>query len=225
MRRATILFTSLRGQLVRATGRNAAETFARLPRLEGRDSRNAHFPGSRSATVADAPVERGREFVAGGGGQLAQGLAVKRARPRRTLETHLPRRSVKLPKREIRRGGAHSRQGVGALLRGGRSAIRRRNRGTGGARGVDCPGEAAACRLRRLRSGAPLLPASHRDVAETRSSLLCEAAKQQVPAPLRCGPFQRPERRAFGQRMRHSALHRSAGRGRKPPNSAVDICG
>ncbi|RNF16297.1 uncharacterized protein Tco025E_05223 [Trypanosoma conorhini] len=129
------------------------------------------------------------------------------------------------PQREIRRGGAHSRQGVGALLCGGRSAIRRRNRRTGGARDVDCLGGAAACRLPRHRSRAPLLPASKCDVAETRSSLLCEAAKRQVPAPLRCGPFRRPERRAFGHCMRHSALHRSAGRGRKPPNSAVDIYG
>ncbi|RNE95830.1 uncharacterized protein Tco025E_09901 [Trypanosoma conorhini] len=98
------------------------------------------------------------------------------------------------PQREIRRGGAHSRQGVGALVCGGRLAIRRRNRQTGGARGVDCVGEAAACRLPRHRPGAPLLPASNRDIAETRSSLLCEAAKQQVPAPLQGGQFRRPER-------------------------------
>ncbi|RNF23515.1 uncharacterized protein Tco025E_02807 [Trypanosoma conorhini] len=88
------------------------------------------------------------------------------------------------PQREIGRGGAHSRQGVGALLCGGRLAIRRRNRQTGGARGADCPGEAAACRLRRHRSGAPPLRASNCDIAKARSSLLCEAAKRQVPARL-----------------------------------------
>ncbi|RNF02160.1 uncharacterized protein Tco025E_08496 [Trypanosoma conorhini] len=98
MRRAAIPSTSLREQLVRATGRNAAESFARLPRLEEWDNCNAHFPGSRSATVADAPVERGREFLAGGGGRSVQGLAVKRARPRHTPGTHLPRCSVELPK-------------------------------------------------------------------------------------------------------------------------------
>ncbi|RNF16633.1 uncharacterized protein Tco025E_05112 [Trypanosoma conorhini] len=127
------------------------------------------------------------------------------------------------PQREIRRGGAHSRQGAGALLCGGRSAIHRCNRRTGGARGVDCPGAAAACRLPRHRSGAPLLPVGDRDIAEMRSSLLRGAAKRQVPAPLRCGPFRRPERRAFGHRMRHSALHCSADYGCKLPNAAVDI--
>ncbi|RNF14468.1 uncharacterized protein Tco025E_05838 [Trypanosoma conorhini] len=208
VRRATILSTSLRGQLVRATGRSGAGNICRLPRLEGWDNCNAHFTGSRNATVADAPVECGREFLAGGEGQLAQGLAVKRTKPRRTPETHLPRCSAKLRKGKSD-VAAHTPAKVPTrsfVAVGWPSAATTGNwRGAG----VDCPGEAAACRLRRRRPGAPLLPASNRDIAETRSS------------PLQGGPFRRPKRWAFGHRMRHSALHCSADHDCKLPNTAV----
>ncbi|RNF04099.1 uncharacterized protein Tco025E_08019 [Trypanosoma conorhini] len=110
------------------------EAFAQLPRLEECDSHNARFPGGRNATVADASVERSHEFFAGGEGQLSPGFAVKRSPAPAHSGDASPAMQRRAPQREIRLGGARSRPGVGALLCGGRLAIRHRNRRTGGAR-------------------------------------------------------------------------------------------
>ncbi|RNF04100.1 uncharacterized protein Tco025E_08020 [Trypanosoma conorhini] len=99
------------------------------------------------------------------------------------------------PQREIRRGGARSRPGVGALLCGGRLAIRRRNRRTGGAR-------AKTALARPQLAASPGTGREHRPFQRATATLRRDAFVAAVrggEAASSCaaqqgGQFQRPER-------------------------------